>query len=69
MQSPTPQVTLPAHVKMNIAAHQEKEKMGKREEEKEERKQSTDFGEAACYPFAVVYRAARQKNDLYEGSG
>ena len=48
---------------MNVAAHQEKEKnekTGKRKEEEEEKKQA-DFKEAACYPSAVVQRAARQK--------
>ena len=46
---------------MNVAAHQEEknEKTGKRKEGVE-RKQ-TDFKEAACYPSAVVQRAARQK--------
>ena len=34
---------------------------------REERKQA-DFKEAACYPSAVVQRAARQKNVLCEGS-
>ena len=54
---------------MNVVAHQEKEKnekTGKRKEG-EERKQA-DFKEAACYPSAVVQRAARQKNALCEGS-
>ena len=37
---------------MNVAAHQEKEKMGKRKTG-EERRQA-DFEEAACYPSAVV---------------
>ena len=46
---------------MNFAAHQKKknEKMGKREAE--EKIQATDFKEAACYPSAVVQRAARRK--------
>ena len=47
---------------MNVADHQEEEKIektGKRKEE-EERKQA-NFKEAACYPSAVVQRAARQK--------
>ena len=35
---------------------------------REERKQSTDFREAACCPTAVVQRAARRKNGLYKGS-
>ena len=38
-----------AKVKMNVAAYQEKEKTGKKEA-KEERKQSTDFKEAASCP-------------------
>ena len=54
---------------MNITAHQEKEKNEKTGKRKagEERKQ-TDFEEAACYPSAVVQRAARRKNGLCEGS-
>ena len=52
---------------MNVAAHQEKEKTGKREAE-EERKRAIDFRETACCPFAVVQGAARRKNGLYEGS-
>ena len=54
---------------MNVAAHPEKEKnenAGKRKEG-EERKHA-DFKEAACYPSAVVQRAARRKNTLCEGS-
>ena len=52
---------------MNITAPQEKEKneetrMGKRKAEKE-RKQATDFKEAACCPSAVVHGAAQQKNE------
>ena len=46
---------------MNVAAHHKKEKnekTGKREAG-EERKQSTDFKEAACCPSAVVQRVAR----------
>ena len=48
---------------MNVAVHQEKEKNEKtnKREEGEERKQSTDFKEAACCISAVVQRAARQK--------
>ena len=47
---------------MNVAAHQEKEKNEKtgRRNAGEERKQ-VDFNETACYPSAVVQRAARQK--------
>ena len=44
---------------MNVAAHQEKEKTGKRKAG-EERRQA-DFKEAVCYPFAIVQGAARQK--------
>ena len=47
---------------MNVAAHQEKEKNEKSKTGKrEERKQATDFKEAACRPSAVVYGTARQK--------
>ena len=55
-------------VKMNVAARQEEmnEKTSKRKAG-EERKQA-DFKETACYPSAVVQRAARRKNDLCEGS-
>ena len=52
---------------MNIAAHQKKEKIGKREPG-EERKQSTDLKEPACCPSVVVQRAAQQKIGLYKGS-
>ena len=52
-------------VRINVAAHQNK--TGKREAGEQERKQSTDFWEAACCPSAVVQRAARRKNGLYEG--
>ena len=47
---------------MNVAAHQEKEKNEKTVKRKagEERKQA-NFKEAACYPSAIVQRAARQK--------
>ena len=51
---------------MNVAAHQEKEKMGKRKAG-EERRQA-DFKEAACYPSAVVQGAARRKISSWEGS-
>ena len=55
---------------MNVAVHQEKEKDEKtsKRETGEERRQVTDFKEAACYPSAVVQGAARQKNGLCEGS-
>ena len=48
---------------MNVAARQGKEKNEKTGKSKagEERKQSTDFREAACCPYAVLQRAARQK--------
>ena len=52
-----------ARLRINIAAYQKKEKieeMGKRETG-EERRQGTNFKEAACCPSAVVQRAARQK--------
>ena len=54
---------------MNVAAHQEKEKNEKTGKRKagEERKQA-DFKEAACYPSAVVQRAARPKSALCEES-
>ena len=45
---------------MIIAAHQENEKTGEREA-REEKKQSTDFKEAACCPSVVVQSAARGK--------
>ena len=55
---------------MNVATHQEKkknEKTGKREAGKE-RKQATDFKEAACCSSAVVQGEAQQKNGLCEES-
>ena len=57
---------------MNVATHQKKEKneetkTGKRKAG-EERRQVTDFKEAACCPSAVVQEPARQKNGLCEGS-
>ena len=56
---------------MYVAAHQEKKdeerKTGKRKAG-EGRRQATDFKEAVCCPFAVVQKAARQKNGLCEGS-
>ena len=57
------QVTFPEHteqgkmarVGMNVTAHQEKEKKGKRRAgEKKKREQATDFEEAVCCPCAVV---------------
>ena len=51
---------------MNVAAHQEKEKMGKRKAGAEKRQ--ANFKETACYPSAVVQGAARRKNGLCEGS-
>ena len=51
---------------MTVDADQEKEKNEKRKAG-EERKQA-NFKEAACYPSAVVQRAARRKNGLGEGS-
>ena len=49
-------------VRINVAAHQEKEKNEKTGKRRagEERRQA-DFKEAACYPSAVVQGAARQK--------
>ena len=54
---------------MNVDAYQEKEKSEKTGKRKagEERRQA-DFKEAACYPSAIVQRAARRKNGLCEGS-
>ena len=56
---------------MNVAAHQdqknEETKTGKREA-REERRQATDFKEAACCPFAVVQGGSTVKNGLCEGS-
>ena len=49
---------------MNVAAHQEKEKIEKTGKKKEEERKQADFKEAACYPSAVVQRAAQQKNAL-----
>ena len=57
-------------VRINVAAHQEKEKnekTGKREAG-EDRKQSNNFKEAACCSSGVVQRAARRTNGLCEGS-
>ena len=50
---------------MNVAAYQKKEKNEKtgKIKAREERRQA-DFEEAACYPSAVVQRAARRKNSL-----
>ena len=47
-------------MKMNVAAHQEKEKTGKREAE-EESKQPTDFKEAACCPTALCSEGSTAK--------
>ena len=51
---------------MNVVAHQDKEKTGKRKAG--EQRRQADFKEAACYLSAVVQGAARQKNGLCEGS-
>ena len=48
-------------VRINVAAHQENTKTGKKEVG-EEGKQSTDFKEAAHSLSAVVQRAARRKD-------
>ena len=52
---------------MNVAAHQEKEKNEKTGKRKEEERRQADFKEAACYPSAVVQRAARRKNASCKG--
>ena len=59
-----------ARIRTNVAVHQEKEKNEKTIKRKagEERRQSTDFKEAAYCPSAVVQAAAWQKNGLSEGS-
>ena len=51
---------------MSVAAHQEKEKTGKRKIG--EQRRQADFKEAACCLSAVVQGAARRKNGLCEGS-
>ena len=53
---------------MNVAAHQENEKTGKRKAG-EDRRQA-DFQKTACYPSAMVQGAARRKNGLcgWEGA-
>ena len=72
------QATFPAHteqgktgprVRMNVAAHQGKEKNEKtgKTNAGEERRQA-DFKEVACYPSAVVQGTARRKNSLCEWS-
>ena len=48
---------------MNVAAHQQNEKQAG-----EERKQATDFKEAACCSLAVSQWAAQRKNGLCETS-
>ena len=54
---------------MNVAAHQDKEKNEKTGKRKEgEERTQANFKEAACYPSAVIQRAARRKNGLCEGS-
>ena len=55
-----------AKIRTNVAAHQEKEKnekMGKRKA-REERRQATDYKEAACCPFVVFQGEARRENGL-----
>ena len=53
---------------MNVGDHQEKEKNEKTKKGKkktgEEKRQATDFKEAACCPSAVVQGAAQRKNCL-----
>ena len=54
---------------MNVATHQEKDKNEKTVKRKAGvKRRQANFKEAACYPSAVVQRAARQKNGLCEGS-
>ena len=54
---------------MNVATHQEKEKNEKTVKRKAAvKRRQANFKEAACYPSAVVQRAARQKNGLCGGS-
>ena len=58
-----------ARVRINVAAHQDKEKNEKTGKRKAgvDRRQA-NFKEAACYPFAVVWGAARRKNGWCKGS-
>ena len=51
-----------AKVRINIAAHQEKKKNEKTSKRRagEERRQSTDFKEVVCCPFAVVQSTAKK---------
>ena len=49
-------------VRINVGANQ-KRKL----EDRQERKQATNFKKTACYPSAVVQGAARRKNGLCEG--
>ena len=51
---------------MNVVAHQENEKTGKRMAGEETR--LADFKKTACYFSVVAQGAARQKNSLCEGS-
>ena len=55
---------------MIVAAFQEKEKNEKagKTEAGEERNQSIEFKQGACWPSAVDQRAAQRKNGLCEGS-
>ena len=54
---------------MNVATHQEKEKNEKTFKRKAGvEKRQANFEEAACYPSAVLQRAARRKNGLSVGS-
>ena len=53
-----------ARVRMNIVAHQEKEK----NEETKMGREETDFKEAACCPSVVIRGAEQRKNGLCKGS-
>ena len=54
---------------MNVATHQEKEKNEKTVKRNAGvKRRQANFKEAACYPSAVVQRAARRKDGLCEGS-
>ena len=54
---------------MNVATHQQKEMNEKTVKRKARvKRRLANFKEAACYPSAVVQRAARRKNRFCEGS-
>ena len=55
---------------MNVAAHQKKNKYkntGRREAEKEKKRQAIEFKETQCWFCAIVQRTARRKNDWMRG--